>query len=155
MNITELELVKDDQTLVLTSDRNITLSLYVWKLLLPTVTVELYVKWYELYLIAPQVDGRKSIYKIGLDELDECRPDGVSAYVDHVPNPKVVKLFAQRNGFEIDELAWDLIVGRWQNDVVNAMEMDCRFCTGTGLAPTIVGTKPIACPACKGHGTHK
>lgn len=79
----------------------------------PVITVELYSKWYGLYLVYPE----GSIEEIPFPE-SEGRLD-VSDYVDHVPNPKVVVWFAEKNNFYLDELALELIVGRWELEVTH------------------------------------
>lgn len=38
-------------------------------------------------------------------------------YVDHVPNPKVVARFARACSYDIDILAFELMVGRWEIEV--------------------------------------
>lgn len=75
-----------------------------------TITVELYEKWYGLYLV--HTDGR--VEEIPFPEDTECCPSGVSAYRDHVPNPRVVAKFAQLHDYHVDWLAIELMVGRWE-----------------------------------------
>ena len=78
-----------------------------------TLTVELYVKWYSLFIIKPSGE----VEAVGFMELEKGFQN--AAFVDHVPNPAAVEAYAQMMGYEIDELAWDLIVGRWQSEVVD------------------------------------
>lgn len=40
-----------------------------------------------------------------------------SDYCDHVPNPRAVMWFAYTNRFLLDELAFELIAGRWSFEV--------------------------------------
>jgi len=129
----------------------------------PLLTVEYYVKWYALYLVKVEKPAGAdlpifSIYKIHFGHLDGVRPDGVSAYCDHVPNPLVVRIFAARYGYHLDELADDLITGRWQNEYVDQMGMQCDRCEGAGCVPLPndpSGIVPSTCRACKGHGVFK
>lgn len=80
-----------------------------------TITVELYEKWYGLFIV--HRDG--SVEKIPFpDEPEYCHSDE-SPYVDHVPNPKVVARYAQINDYHVDNLAIELIVGRWEIQAKN------------------------------------
>lgn len=79
----------------------------------PVLTVELYPKWYGLWLVHAGVAAAEPIHFGRLDD-GEGTP-----YVDHVPNPAAVRRFAERHGYVVDELAEDLIAGRWQNEVVS------------------------------------
>lgn len=63
----------------------------------PRLTVENYVKWYELYVCFP--DGRVEAVSFG--DLEDFRGDE-SAYVDHVPNPKAVFALARARGWDVD-----------------------------------------------------
>ena len=76
------------------------------------VTVELYEKWYDLYLVAP--DGTVTEVSFGdLEDPRYCEGDQ-TAVSDHVPNPVVVAAYAQANEYDVDNLAIELIVGRWE-----------------------------------------
>lgn len=79
----------------------------------PLLTVEFYVKWYTLCLVFQ--DG--SVKTVGYDELEPYTPNNEAAYVDHVPNPSSVKNFAEKKNYDLDELAYELIVGRWAIEV--------------------------------------
>ena len=70
----------------------------------PTLTVELYVKWYTLYLVHPDERIEEVLYPL-------------NGFVDHVPKPAAVFDFAKENGYDIEPLAWEMIVGRWEIDV--------------------------------------
>ena len=81
----------------------------------PILTVELYIKWYKLYLIQPI--GRVS--EVRFDEIEsflgrewEWAHDG-SIQGDHVVNPKAVEQYAKQKGYTLDPLAYELLVGRW------------------------------------------
>lgn len=74
----------------------------------PTLTVELYCKWYKLFLV--QSDGW--IEEIPFPD-DKYEPLGESPYLDHVPNPNAVQNYARVFGYEIGELALEMMIGRW------------------------------------------
>lgn len=80
----------------------------------PIVTVELWVKWYGIWIVFP---GEK------MRALESPFPQwrGLirkgSPYVDHVPNPRCVEAFADLNGYTIDDLAAELMIGRWELEV--------------------------------------
>ncbi len=78
---------------------------------LPILTIELYIKWYTLYKVFP--DG--TFEKVTFPDCDEHQPSSV----DHVPNPKAVKKFADDNNLILDELAYEIMVGRWETEVKN------------------------------------
>jgi hypothetical protein len=81
----------------------------------PLLTVEIASKWYQLYLIRP--DG--SVHGLDFGRLEQpAFMLGISAYCDHVPNPQAVRRLAEVNSWTLDDLAEELIVGRWQLEVV-------------------------------------
>ncbi len=94
------------------SERNFDLVLSVLPLHEPTITVEAYCKWYDLYLVSP--DG--TVKAVGFDELDTGKG---TPYSDHVPNPAAVTLFADKKGYGVDPLALEIIVGRWHMEHLN------------------------------------
>ena len=96
--------------LFLMSERGLPLVLSNGLPLEPTLTVELYEKWYDLHLVHPDGKVEKVPYP---DDLD-CCPTNMSPYRDHVPNPEVVVKFARLHGYQIDNLAIELMVGRWE-----------------------------------------
>src|SRR5688572_14107484 len=67
----------------------------------PLLTVEFYTKWYELFLLryeGPEKDV--GLYSIHFGHLEDAvKHIQISAYVDHVPNPIAVRLFARKNGY--------------------------------------------------------
>lgn len=71
---------------------------------LSVLTVELYEKWYGLIVVHPSG---------AMQEIPFPTSETMTPYVDHVPNPQVVKAYADANNLYIDELALELIVGRW------------------------------------------
>jgi hypothetical protein len=75
----------------------------------PILTVENYCKWYDLQIVHP--DGR--VEAVPFPDDGQGTP-----YVDHVPNPHAVARYADRCGYHIDLQAFEMIVGRWQLEVV-------------------------------------
>jgi hypothetical protein len=124
----------------------------------PVLTIELYVKWYTLYLVDRMKSGTVQIYKIHYGHLEDFRPEDQSAYVDHVPNPLAVRNFADSKSYYLDELADDLLMGRWQNEVVD-QDVYCPHCGGIGMRFATEfqdPTRPFRrCPRCKGKRTVK
>lgn len=132
----------------------------------PMITVTLKTKWYLLFLLHLPHGGRivdginhghLEIYGVHFGHLEMMMPVNKSPYVDHVPNPDAVRLFARRNEFEVDELAADLIAGRWTNEVVGYLDMECDRCDGAGQIPRreIDGVVPGRCRKCRGFGVLK
>jgi len=89
----------------------------------PVVTVSLMTKWYGLYLVEPTGNVRGLNFGV-LDEVSTwVRRDAtvVSSppYFDHVPNPYALEVLTAKKGWVVDELALDLIHGRWQREVID------------------------------------
>lgn len=81
----------------------------------PTITCALTYKWYALYIVHPS----GSVSELNYGDIDrEADYTHGSAYVDHTPNPKQVRLYADRHGYAVDTVAFELMTGRWQHDVV-------------------------------------
>lgn len=108
----------------LRSDRGVPLVSTVAVLDEPVLTVERYQKWYHLFLLTPTL-GQKptdAIKRIDVEELDFSiltNPTfgrNHSPYVDHVPNPVVVQRMCISYGWEIDDMALELMIGRWVLD---------------------------------------
>lgn len=83
----------------------------------PTLTCELWVKWYSLYLVHP--DGSVSKINPPIDDLEDFNWDDESVVGDHCWNPKVLGRYAEAQGWEIDDLSFDVIAGRWHNTMGN------------------------------------
>lgn len=90
------------------SKRDIPLLLCVGSVPDCTLTAERYIKWYELYLIR---EGEVLI--VDFEALEPFTPKGESAYVDHVPNPRAIELYAEAQGYQVDELFLEAAYGRW------------------------------------------
>lgn len=74
------------------------------------LTVELHGKWYNLFLIRPG-----GLVETILFPMEPC-PHGKPYFVDHVPNPCSVQIWARKNKVQVDALALELMVGRWRID---------------------------------------
>ncbi len=72
------------------------------------ITAELYVKWYELYIVS---DGCAHV--LDFHDLEPYTPAGESTYVDHVPNPKAIQAFAEATGRPVDPTFLEVAYGRW------------------------------------------
>lgn len=94
------------------SDRGLPLVLTDPDPRFPTLTVELYVKWYSLFLVC-----QCEVIQISFEELEEFRTGGESPFVDHVPNPGAVRRMVEHRRYVLDALAEELIVGRWVLEV--------------------------------------
>jgi hypothetical protein len=108
---------------------------------LPTVTVEMYVKWYSFFVV-----------RVGYDEVvveevpfpdDEFCEAGESPYCDHAPNPVVVARWAKSKGYLIDDAAIEMMIGRWEREYKETYE-------ATYVSPP--ETSPEPCPLCGGKG---
>lgn len=113
------------------------LALDGWPLV-ATVTVEITSKWYGLWLVEPLgSSSSSSVHRSPSDEkrsteneqrfrlteldfgvLETYRCPGSGSYVvDHVPNPNAVRLYCADKGYELDDIGFELIVGRWETEV--------------------------------------
>lgn len=80
------------------------------------LTVELASKWYGLIVVKPNLDVRKiEVREIDFSTFSDP-PLADPPYVDHVPNPLAVRLFAEKMSWHLDELAEQLILGRWADE---------------------------------------
>ena len=80
-------------------------------LTVPVLTVELYCKWYELWVVHPNLD----LMTVSFMDLEEHWAG--FAFVDHTPNPGAVRNLAEAKGWYLNELADELITGRWKLEV--------------------------------------
>lgn len=105
------------------------LAMLVLPVAMPVLTVTLDSKWYCLYLVHQlQAAAVFAPFEVSEVEFPEVGPaydrkyaekfkDWTSGYVDHVPSPLAVMKMAREKGWAIDELAMELIVGRWEMEV--------------------------------------
>lgn len=78
----------------------------------PTLTMEAYQKWYEMFLIHP--DG--SVSKVEFDQLYEVC-GYMTPHIDHVPNPQVVVTLCNKRDWIMHALAHEVMVGRWNQEI--------------------------------------
>ena len=96
----------------------------------PYLTVECYVKWYDLYIVHP--DGRAETihsnpaYAKTFKETESTftTQTGKSATGDHIWHPGFVELLAEKLGISIDEVALEAIIGRWYQEHLNREPID-------------------------------
>ena len=87
----------------------------------PVLTVENYPKWYGLCLVMP--DG--SVLEVSFGELQDLADAArVSPFVDHVPNATLVPALAEARGWSLDSCSYEMMVGRWECEVVNSRKYD-------------------------------
>lgn len=79
----------------------------------PTLTMECYDKWYDLYLVKP--DG--SVKKIDWSILEEFAGSHETARWDHVPNADVVEKLCKYYEWVFHELAHEMMIGRFEREV--------------------------------------
>jgi hypothetical protein len=72
------------------------------------LTVECYCKWYELFLVCPDAIVGVDFGVLGMHSKDEA------PYCDHAPNPRAVYRYAQARGYLLDNVAFEMIIGRWE-----------------------------------------
>lgn len=125
---------------VLLSDRNIPLVFQgaLHPRAKPMVTVECYLKWYNLFAVHP--DG--SVQNLGFPEEQDC-PADESVCVDHVPNPAAVVAMAHRLGFQVCSESYEILVGRWVTEARNLFPSLAELEARMGEQP--VGS-PVAGP---------
>jgi hypothetical protein len=107
---------KKDKTVIFLSERSLPL-VYSREVPVsfPVLTVELYPKWYSLHVIQPG----GAVERLEFYELHEFCPPHESTYVDHVPNPSAVLAYAEAKDLTLDDLALELVLGRWVIEVQN------------------------------------
>ncbi len=81
-----------------------------------TITVELYEKWYGLYIVDPHMD--KPVM-LPFTALEDAAQAGESAFCDHTPNPNVVVRWAEQRVCDVDPLALEMMIGRWELEYFN------------------------------------
>ncbi len=69
--------------------------------------VEMCAKWYGLILIEGE-NVTEIPFPMNVKGRERDTP-----FRDHVPNPKVVRQYAENEGIYLDELSYEMILGRW------------------------------------------
>ena len=80
----------------------------------PTLTVENYVKWYNLYLV--MTDGTVEEVSIDLIKQFEIEFNLILLH-NHCFNPLAIEKFADWCGWLLDDVSYEVIVGRWVIEV--------------------------------------
>lgn len=77
----------------------------------PTLTMEAYQKWYEMFLVKP--DG--GVKKVEFDALLDTAicESTESPWHDHAPNPEVVRKLCESRGWWFHELAEEVMKSRF------------------------------------------
>jgi hypothetical protein len=75
---------------------------------MPVLTAELYSKWYTLYLL--KTDGTIEEFNPPIEEV---------GYLDNKWNPLELEEYCEKNDIYIDELFYEMLVGRWELEVKN------------------------------------
>ena len=81
------------------------------------LTVENYMKWYAIYAVMPDGTSRKVDHSEYADA--ERGKDGSHTWSDHIPNPHMLDKIAAHLKMDWDEDSYDMIVGRYQREVMN------------------------------------
>lgn len=101
-----------------------------------TITVVNYCKWYDFHLVHP--DGRverldDSYY--APFEKGELANRFPTLWADHVPAPGLMEAIAERNGWDYDWQAADMIQGRWERDIRRSGEHEPYDAAALALRP--------------------
>lgn len=95
----------------------------------PVLTVENYCKWYNLWLVT--TDGKVRAYRPSNELLKKIEPPGADIglefgfYGDHTFNPALVAKAAEIEDFIMDEMSWEIIIGRWESETKETYSV-CR-----------------------------
>lgn len=99
---------------------------------LPLLTVEWASKWYTLQVLTPLSPDRdvfelEEVHYHEIQEWHDAKGRDLNCFVDHNPNPEAVKLYAEDKGWVLDEIAEELIVGRWQLEEVEPADNEGKI----------------------------
>jgi hypothetical protein len=84
------------------------------------LTMECYCKWYDLQLVYPD---RIEAVDFGV-LYDHCKNEAPSC--DHAPNPRAVYRYAAAKGFQIDNEAFEMMIGRWELEYHENYLVECE-----------------------------
>ena len=76
----------------------------------PLLTLAAKQKWYHFALL--HQDPHEAS-QVAFGELEDYCDTGESPFLDHVPNPAVVRKMCEKRGWHFDPLAWEALCGRW------------------------------------------
>lgn len=83
----------------------------------PVLTVEQYIKWYNLWVVHPGGEVTAVDFPYDLD-----LPDNECVVGDHCVNPRAFVLLANANEWYVDPVALEVVIGRWEMDYKGASE---------------------------------
>jgi hypothetical protein len=108
-----------------TSTRNLPLLLSSPATTIPIITVENYIKWYDLYVVHPNgtvhTIAEVPAYANAAKQIEQAfvARTGKSAQGDHIWHPGYVQMLATNLGFLVDEIALETLIGRWFMEHLN------------------------------------
>ena len=80
----------------------------------PVITVPLVSKWYHLLLTREGITCPLPFEDIEVTVGRNWNwADDGSVVGDHIVHPKAVRMYASLKGFHVDDLSYELLVGRW------------------------------------------
>lgn len=85
----------------------------------PILTVENYLKWYNLHVIDQSGKVTKVCDHPDFNAADSKIVDGaaVSVFSDHVWNPAYVEALAEALNLEVCDRSMEIIIGRWVSEI--------------------------------------
>ena len=86
----------------------------------PVLTCENYMKWYDLFLVMPDGSVTALPHKVSLDIVEKS--NGYGLLCDHCVYPGLIPMVADLAGASVDGNSFDMIVGRWENDIKNTWD---------------------------------
>ena len=102
------------KTKLYSSERDIPLVCMDYEITQPTITVENYIKWYDLYLI--DTDGK--VATIPYELMEEISNEFNILFMgDHIFNPEAVIRLVDKHGWVIDDVSYEVIIGRWEQEM--------------------------------------
>lgn len=104
------------------SDRNFPLAYHGHPQERPVLTCEVYIKWYALYLVLPSGKIREADLSDIYDHSPYLALVGETLVSDHCWNPTAISALAHAKGWIVDDVSFDLLVGRWVNDHLGGLE---------------------------------
>lgn len=96
---------------MLTSDRNIPLICQDTDMTVPVITVENYIKWYDIYVIQPG----GIVFALPWDIINQITQDHPNETWtgDHVFRPLLLEKIAEKLGGVVDPVSMEVVIGRW------------------------------------------
>lgn len=124
----------------------------------PVITIENYLKWYDLYIVFPDehVEAfQADPVRVALFDKVETQiyhQYNESPHGDHVPNPRQLIILAHLMQCAFDDEAVEMVIGRWELEVKNnykgIYDWICPSCKSAGFEVSKLG--PDRCEFCDG-----